>query len=317
MNLIPLHSNRLIELVDLWNKELKNVFPMRQELFNQNSFLDENICHKGSRLAINKEGNVIGFITVKYYQEQLEVGIPRSIGWIQSLLVDSNYRNNGVGTQLLHHAEAILKEKNIKHVILGRDPWHYFPGIPSYDSATCKWFEKRGYHSEGTEHDMICSYANSEIVQFPNKEDVTFSILHKSEKIELIAFLHRCFPGRWEYEARHYFRKGGTGREFVVLKKGNQIIGFCRINDEQSPLIAQNVYWSPLFAESLGGIGPLGVDASQRKNGYGLAIVQAAIAFLRKRGIQRIVIDWTGLVSFYNKLGYTIWKSYESYKKEL
>ncbi|WBX82247.1 GNAT family N-acetyltransferase [Virgibacillus salarius] len=114
-----------------------------------------------------------------------------------------------------------------------------------------------------------------------------------------------------------YFKHGGTGREFVVLKKNQHIIGFCRINDASSPIIAQNVYWSPLFNEALGGIGPLGVDEQERGNGYGKMVVQAGIHYLRERGINRIVIDWTGLVNFYKQLDYGVWKSYWYYVKDL
>lgn len=78
-----------------------------------------------------------------------------------------------------------------------------------------------------------------------------------------------------------------------------------------------NMNWSPLFDREVGGVGPLGVDAEKRKNGYGLAVVKAGIAFLRQRGISHIVIDWTGLVGFYQKLGFDVWKSYKSYKKEI
>ena len=30
-----------------------------------------------------------------------------------------------------------------------------------------------------------------------------------------------------------YFEMNGTGREFLVVKKKGQIIGFCRINDSE------------------------------------------------------------------------------------
>lgn len=56
-------------------------------------------------------------------------------------------------------------------------------------------------------------------------------------------------------------------------------------------MIAQNVYWAPLYKETLGGIGPLGIDAEERGQGYGLSIVKAGIVYLRKRKINRIVID--------------------------
>ena len=179
------------------------------------------------------------------------------------------------------------------------------------------WFESRGYEAFGEEYDLINHYGNDESKSLPTADNAAFSILDLKDKEDFLGFLNRCFPGRWEYEAMHYFQKGGTGREFVVLKKNDKIIGFSRINDSQSPFIAQNVYWAPLFDQELGGIGPLGIDANERKQGYGIAVVEAAIAYLRNRDIDKIVIDWTGLVDFYKKMGYDVWKGYHSYKKDL
>ena len=164
---------------------------------------------------------------------------------------------------------------------------------------------------------MLCKYEDEDTKVLPSLDNVEFSQLDLDDREYFLAFLHRCFPGRWEYEALHYFQRGGTGREFVLLEKENKIIGFSRINDASSPMIAQNVYWAPLFNGKLGGIGPLGVDSAERGNGYGIAIVEAAIAFLRSRDIKNIVIDWTGLVGFYRKLDYEVWKGYTSYRKVL
>lgn len=318
MQLKPWQSDRLEELVALWNKELVERFPMRKELFLQNSFLDENISYGGSRIVIDGEDRVIGFVIVKYLKEETPVKMRDDVGWIQALLVDSAYRNQGIGTLLLRHAEELLKEKGKKVITLGRDTYHYFPGVPSEDQVTARWFEKRGYQHYVTDYDMNCAYVSGQKVNWPELENVEFLILQEEKKDALVDFMHRCFPGRWEHETIHYFRKGGTGREFVVVKEKGQIIGFCRINDALSPVIMGNVNWAPLFdIEAVGGIGPLGVDASRRKNGYGLAVVQAAVAALRERGVTDIIIDWTGIIDFYRKLGYDIWKSYGAYKKEI
>lgn len=317
MKFIPWNIDRLEDLVDLWNKELGERFPMRTELFEQNSFDDLNVFSEGSQIAVDNKDNVIGFIVVKRWQEQLDVGMSSETAWIQALLVDHRFRNQGTGSKLLNHAESVCKANGMDNVLLGRDPWHYFPGVPSQFESTAIWFEKRGFKKLGSDYDLICNYDNLHHFSVPVMEGVAFSILKKEDTAHFLAFLHRCFPGRWEYEAIHYFQKGGSGREFVVLKKNGQIIGFCRINDSNSPFIAQNVYWAPLFNEELGGIGPLGIDSKERKNGYGLAIVEAAVSHLRKRNINSILIDWTGLVDFYNKLGYKIWQGYDSYKKSL
>lgn len=317
MKFIPWNMDRLQDLVNLWNKELGESFPMRTELFEQNSFADLNVFFEGSQIAVDNNDNVIGFIVVKRWQEQLDVGMSWKTAWIQALLVDRQFRNRGIGSTLLNHAESAFKANGMDNVLLGRDPWHYFPGIPAQFEDTAGWFEHRGFKKQDRDYDLTCSYDDTDKRSVPDMEGVVFSLLKKEDKAHFLAFLHRCFPGRWEYEAIHYFQKGGTGREFVVLKKDEQIIGFCRINDSDSPLIAQNVYWAPLFDEELGGIGPLGIDSKERKNGYGLAIVEAAVAYLRNRNIHSILIDWTGLVEFYNKLGYEIWQGYDSYKKSL
>lgn len=304
-------------IVDLWNQELSTVFPMRKNLFEQNSFKDDNVCNESSSVVRNEEGKVIGFIVAKRWQETLDVDMPIHTGWIQVLLVDHRYRNLGIGTQLLKHAETTLRNHGIEHVHLGRDPGHYFPGIYEDDELTHDRFAAKGYKHVGKDHDMLRTYLPSEKVSAPDFSDVEFGVLDETGQGDLLAFLNRCFPGRWEYEAIKYFAKGGTGREFVVARKGGNIIGFCRVNDSNSPVIAGNICWAPLFTDELGGVGPLGVDAAERGQGYGLAIVEAGIAELRGRNIDHIVIDWTGLVDFYKKLGYNIWKSYDSYKKTL
>lgn len=317
MKIIPWSEDKLNAIVELWNREIGIKFPMRRELFKQNSFKDENILPNASSIAVDDEGNVIGFLAAKAWQEKLPINMSRETGWIQVLLVDSDHRSKGIGTALLNRVEQAFKNCNLKTIKLGSDPWHYFPGIPEPYPDVKQWFERRGYHNDGNEYDLVCQYEDGEGEAAPAIENATFSLVTEEDQDKLIAFMHRCFPGRWEYEAIHYFKKGGTGREFVVLKKNNEIKGFCRINDNHSPFIAQNVYWAPLFPNELGGLGPLGIDPAERGNGYGLAIVEAGIAFLRQRGLAQIVIDWTGLVDFYGKLGYKVWKTYAKYSKSI
>ena len=317
MRYIPLTKDRLKQLTKLWNKHLGNEFPMTDKLFEQNSFQDKNVCYKSSLIAVDGRDRVIGYIIAKRWQEDCDVVISETIGWIQVLLVDQDACGEGIGSKLLAHAESKLIALGAKQILLGRDLYHYFPGIPTEYKETARWFEAKGYINNGREYDLLREYTGDEGKTLPEMDNVEFTLLDQKEKEAFLAFLYRCFPGRWEYEALEYFRKGGTGREFVVLRKNNRIIGFCRINDEHSPMIAQNVYWAPLITGELGGVGPLGIDENERGQGYGLAIVEAGLAFLRQRGICHIVIDWTDLVNFYKKLGFCPWKGYLVYQKEI
>jgi len=317
MELTAWKRNFTNELVDLWNQQLGESFPMRHELFEQNSFNDINICWESSKIALDNAGKVVGFITVKRYQDNLDISMPIKTGWIQAIVVDSTSQNRGIGSNLLQQAEAMLERKGMEKILLGRDTYHYFPGVPHACGKAGEWFLSKGYEKKTTDHDLLNSYENEKTGEYPTFNEVECTILKETESDSLLHFLNRCFPGRWEYEAVKYFQSGGTGREFMVMKKQGEIIGFCRINDSKSPFIAQNVYWAPLFKEELGGIGPLGVDRAERGQGLGLAIIEAGIAELRQRGSSQIVIDWTDLVQFYQKLGYNIWKSYDSYQKVL
>src|SRR5690625_5078302 len=162
MNFVSLDKKQLKGLVALWNKHLESEFPMTEELFKQNSFDDDNVCDKGSQVAVTDEGALIGFVVAKHWQEDLDVAMSATTGWIQVLLVDEDYRNQGIGSRLLAHAEKHLKAHGAEQILLGRDPYHYFPGIPSEYKQTAQWFEKIGYHHEGTEFDLIGTYTDED-----------------------------------------------------------------------------------------------------------------------------------------------------------
>ncbi|HJF30724.1 MAG TPA: GNAT family N-acetyltransferase, partial [Sporosarcina psychrophila] len=264
---------------------------------------------------VDEQDRVIGFVVAKRWQEKIDVKMDTKKGWIQVLLVDSAYQGKGIGTTLLEQAEEQLKGNGVEEMQLGGDPFHYFSGIPDQYKDAQKLAEKHGYTKRVDTYDLINHLDKK--YDLPVDNSVAFTILKKAEQEELISFLERCFPGRWVYETMKYFEMNGDGREFVVVKKKGQIIGFCRINDSHSPFIAQNVYWSPLFEQKVGGIGPLGIDANEQKQGYGLAIVQAAMAYLQERNIETIIIDWTILVDFYKKLDFNPWKIYGVYLKDL
>src|SRR5699024_29272 len=98
------------QIVNLWNKEIGTDFPMREALFLQNSFDDKNVSYEASKLVLNKEEKVVAFIVVKDYQEKEIVNMHGQTGWIQALLVDTDYRHQGIGTKLLEIAESYFEE---------------------------------------------------------------------------------------------------------------------------------------------------------------------------------------------------------------
>lgn len=302
------------EITDLWNREIGNDFPMQEVLWERNTFEDMNLIEEGS-VAFTEDGKLIGFIVAKSFQELSEAELQNDIGWIQCLLVKKEMRGQGLGGRMLKHAEECLEQRGIKEIRLGRDPWHYFPGIPVEYEEAVQWFGRKGYSRESIESDLVRLVEGAAPYDSVNSTE-HFRVLEQRDLPELLDFLKAAFPGRWHYEALHYLETGASGREFMGLYIEGKLKGFCRINDSDSPVIAQNVYWSRLFDGELAGIGPLGVDRTVRGKAYGLDLVKAAANELMARGSAAIVIDWTGLTAFYEKLGFTVWKQYRAMSKK-
>ena len=217
MKLIPWNPERMEELLALWAKELSEDFPMREELFRQNSFDDVNISYESSHIAVDDQDHIIGFVVAKQWKEEIDVNMDPKRGWIQVLLVDSEHRKKGVGTALLERAEADLKKRGIEEMQLGGDPFHYFSGIPDQYKETQKWAEKKGYQKRIDTYDLI----NHLKKNYPIPDDlaIEFSLLKRDEKEELISFLEKCFPGRWVYEAIKYFEMNGNGPGISCVEK--------------------------------------------------------------------------------------------------
>ncbi|WP_145948924.1 GNAT family N-acetyltransferase [Paenibacillus sp. Y412MC10] len=318
MKIIPMDAEWLDAMCDLWNGELGGHFPMRRELMKQNTFEDVNVYGPASGLAVDGEGRLLGFVIAKKWQEPArEMQLSDGGGWIQAIVVRRDAQGQGIGSGLLSHAENALREAGAVSASIGRDPWHYFPGVPLALPEVQSWFARRGYEYLYEVFDLV-NETSDDGLERPEYRDGAFArLLVPGDREEMLRFFKRCFPGRWYYEAQCYWERGGQGREFVGLFLGDEMIGFCRVNDGESPLIAQNTYWAPLFSEPLGGIGPLGVDDRFRGKGYGLAIVQDGVAELTARGVKHLVIDWTEYVDFYAKLGFRTWKGYNIGKKAL
>lgn len=313
MRIIQLAEVAASDIVALWNEEIGDRFPMSIALWNQNTTNEPNVLKEGS-LAVMEKGELNGFIVAKRYSEKLEATMPTSVGWIQSMLVRKSCRNQGLGSNLLQLAERALIEAGVEEIRLGRDPWHYFPGVPLEDQTSIHWFEKQGYIKGGIETDLIKDVRDRELFSLTNSSE-HYRLLTKDDIPSLLRFLKRTFPGRWHYEALHYDLIGGSGREFIGFFIEDELLGFCRLNDPKSPVIAQNVYWSALRQGQLGGIGPLGIDREIRGSHFGIDLVKSAANELIGRGMTEIVIDWTQLVAFYGKLGFTPWKQYQSMAK--
>ena len=72
------------------------------------------------------------------------------IGYVKLLCVDSNYRRQGIATNLYKHVEEIFKNNGIKTIrVYETYPNYFMPGVdPFYTEAVC-FFERNGFKKFG------------------------------------------------------------------------------------------------------------------------------------------------------------------------
>ena len=139
----------------------------------------------------------------------------------------------------------------------------------------------------------------------------TFRLSTLNDKENLISFMKKNWPGRWLKELLDYYENDGDGREYVIALDNDVICAFAKIGypDTNISLCGYSMTWKNRFS-TLGGIGPLGVDSSYRKRNLGYDIVAYANNILINNNVSDIIIDWTGLLDFYRRMGFEVFKSY-------
>lgn len=310
------------KILKLWNDNIGTVYPLDSKLFVQNFGSDKQ--NKKILGAFDGE-KLAGFIIYKQWTSQSgTLKADKSIGYVNSIIVDVNYRNTGVGSELLDYAEKELIGEGVKLIHAGRDTNHFFPGIPYECVKARRFFVKKGYSLAETFYDLICNISKVDFEKLPNMKinndkKYKIEILKNEDRENLFEFFQKCFYGRWYQEMMDFFEIGMEDRDIVVLKDENRIIGFAHIYDNKSKFIGPPIYWRKLLCSNYGGLGPIGIDADYRKRGLGLLILYKALEILKNRKVENMVIDWTDkdIQDFYGMFNFMPWKQYISAEKRI
>ncbi|KAJ53078.1 putative N-acetyltransferase YhbS [Clostridium tetanomorphum] len=307
-------------IIKVWNDNIGCFFPMDEKLFCQNIEGDKNLLKKDILGAFVEE-DLVGFIIFK---QQLK---PRGIieadktqGNINSLIVDFKYRNIGIGSYLLYKCENILQARGIKHIEVGRDTFHFFPGVPLEFKDGYKFFNKRGYKDSYSSSDLICDISSIDFSKLKNlkrlklNENKEYVVLpfNKDEEEKLICFFKEAFPGRWLEAIKYALNNDADGEDIIIMKdiKKDIVIGFSRVYHKDSKVIGPPIYWRKLLGENFGGLGPIGIHPQYRQKTLGLTLLFKSLEILKNRHVENICIDWTELYKFYGIFNFIPWKSY-------
>ncbi len=311
-----------------WNEEVGFIYPIDDTLFDQ-CITNNKYFDLSSSYVVYDGDKLIGFILGKVYDNDPIIPTYFDWGWISLFFISRKYRKLGLGTTLLNKLEESMKKKNIKTIRVGADLDNFFPGIPNdFDNLTDVFFKNHGYELNGYTHDMVKKLDKNDLELFKNynnncyidedgnKKNVTIRYATINDKEKTLEFFKRCFFGRWNWEATVYFNDNEIKKEYLIALVDDKVVGFLRVNNGLINKKSYNINWSHRF-DKLCGFGPLGVDPSYRKHGIAKMLFYYGIYDTCINNYTDLMIDWTGLVTYYQQFGFEIFKCYQFCKKNL
>lgn len=306
-------KEKALKLNKLWNDELGFIFPISEELMQRNTYDTQGFLEEYSYVAVINE-EPVGFVINKIWSHEYQLEAYLNTGWISLIYVKKEFRNQGIGSELLNKSLSAFKSFNCNKVFLGRDYQNFFPGLPVDLKAHVKWFAKRGFSGLYDTNDLVNNKLDSkyELRTYLDNLNYTIRLGNKNDLPKIDAFFKKNFPSRWHVEYLDYVSNGGNGFEYLIcLDPEENVCGFCKIQTFDTPinLIGYSLTWRNRF-DRIGGVGPLGVDKDYRHKNIAYNLLVSAINELIDRNCQKAIIDWTNLMELYRKFGFEIWKSY-------
>lgn len=297
---------------ELWNAAAGEKLAVRPSFLAYNTQFMPGLAQEG-RLAL-VDGQAAG---VALASAVVMEGPFCGQAWVDVLAVAPRFQRCGAGSALLAWAEDWLAGQGGMVARIGGSLNPFAAGLP-LELDHQDFFRARGYDVDAQhfEWDVARSLKDYRTLYPTPLPGADLRPLQPGQEGELIAFLEREFPGRWQYEVENFFRIGGRATDFMVLRTEIGLDGFCWMTFADSARPLDRFYMRGL-PEPWGQLGPLGVGRGCRGRGFGGALIDAAACHLKSRGIDGSLIDWTSLLDLYGKFGYRPYRQYLMLRKVL
>ena len=315
-------SNRLSEITTF----LESVLPgegITVETFASRALLDSNFDPEGVFVAKNEASETVGFLLAMRripgrsdMAQGVETGVETSDGkgWITLFGVRPDVRRIGVGSQLFNRAEAWLRSRNCKSVLISPYPEGYWmPGADEGKYAVaCLFLASRGYKSISRPLSMKIELSEtwraseraSEKITSLERQGAIIEPFTPDRAFELTKFLKAEFPGDWEGVLRETMRvllQHSTHSRILSLAfRNHRIIGFAQSDGSR--------------------FGPFGVAKSEQGKGVGVALLFHTLALMRENGETHAWFMWTNdstAERLYTPAGFRESRRFSIFEKDL
>ncbi|AOM81758.1 GNAT family N-acetyltransferase [Salisediminibacterium beveridgei] len=302
----------LEEFIRLWNIVMPEAFPLQKALFVRNILQSSNLdLHRSSMAFL--EGRLVGLCIVKSAPSENRQNSQQAEQlWISLILVDKRLQRNRIGSTLLKGIHQ--KPVPVSDIHCGMDPGHLFPGVPDQLHAAIAFFEQAGFQHTGQAFDLTGNLQNWERKTAPEAFPYLVRRLRPDEQGDLLNLIRQEFSSRWYEDTKEQLLHERTPHSVIGLFDGDQLAGFTHVHVPTDNFYLPSVYWQSTGTLTEGGLGPVGIASQLRGKGLGTWFMEEALAIMKKEGTTTMCIDWTILVEFYRKFGFTPVQTYHHYK---
>lgn len=303
---------------------MKEYYKMFKELFpyinREEGKHFEIICNENNEFFEERteDNKLVGFAIV-------------NMNTILLLIVDKDYRNQGIGTRLLDKCEQNIISKGYDKVVLGVGFDYLMPGVPTSEKYTdschekldplvndnaSSFFEKRGYyHSWG---ECNCFDMKMSLIKFVRNEnsigDTINGIYYRWATINDINDIIECSDDACQYQDEKfskYYRNEklydeNNNQRVLVAVKNNKVVGTLIVSIETE-------------GKDLGCVGCTCVSFKETHQKIGTNMVRLGTKYLKDIGLDNASLSYTytGLDKLYGDSGYEISTYYFMGEKKL
>jgi ribosomal protein S18 acetylase RimI-like enzyme len=310
-DLRPFQPSDLCGVVALLSKAMP-VDPISEPRFVRQVLLDPNFRVQGAPVA-RPGDEVAGFCLSIARQTPLE-NAPSDAdrGYITLFAVAPKFQRQGIGTQLLTHAENYLRSQNRKLCMISPYAPGYFTcgvDVKAYAGAV-SFFAKHGYAEVYRPIAMeigLWDFAVPEWVQEKRRKLVDAGVIVEAYRSELtlplLEFAAKEFAGDWVRYARETMGKiqlGENPARLMVAHRHGKVIGYSHFDNER--------------------FGPIGVTASERGRGLGHVLMYETLTAQRLAGFRTAWFLWSDdktAARIYSAAGFKEVRRFALMKKEL
>jgi GNAT superfamily N-acetyltransferase len=312
----PTDSQAVQQVVNLWNAACGEDLAISSRLAAFNLQPSRGL-RQGAVLAYRDE-TPVGLVAASILPDDPTV-VPPTQGWVDALAVAPAFQRQGIGSALLTWAEGWLVGQGARTVTLGQGPQLFVPGVPEALLDAVAFFRGHGYVDRAPDlrvWDVAADLSGYTPPAHVREVDALIRPAQPGDRDALLAFLLREFPDRWRYEYEEFLRLGGRLADYMVLWTADGLEGCCVLSFEDSHRPIERFYPYRL-PRPWGQLGSIGISARRRGQGLGSALLDAGLRRLHNNGINGCVIDWTNLLDFYGKFGFTPYRSYLPLSKQI